>query len=98
MSQTVVITGAGAGIGRATARLYARRGADVVLIARGRTGLDSAAGEVEVASLGGRPLVQVADVADPDQVDAAATAAAERFGPVDVWINCAFSTVFAPFE
>ena len=48
MSQTVVITGAGAGIGRATARLYARRGADVVLIARGRTGLDSAAGEVEV--------------------------------------------------
>ncbi|KAB1988254.1 SDR family oxidoreductase [Streptomyces triticiradicis] len=96
MTQTVVITGASAGIGRATARLYAGRGADVVLIARGRAGLESAA--EEVAALGGRPLVQVADMADPEQVDAAATAATELFGPLDVWINCAFSTVFAPFE
>ncbi|MFK4144774.1 SDR family oxidoreductase [Streptomyces sp. NPDC004065] len=96
MTQTVVITGASAGIGRATARLYARRGANVVLIARGRTGLDAAAKEVE--SLGGRPLVQLADVAEADQVDIAASAAEERFGPLDVWINCAFSTVFAPFE
>ncbi|QKW30530.1 SDR family oxidoreductase [Streptomyces seoulensis] len=96
MSQTVVITGASAGIGRATARLYARRGARVVLVARGRTGLDNCAEEVE--SLGGRPLVQVADVADPEQVEAVAEAAERAFGPVGVWINCAFSTVFAPFE
>ncbi|MFI1535310.1 SDR family oxidoreductase [Streptomyces anandii] len=96
MAQTVVITGASAGIGRATARLYGGRGADVVLVARGRAGLDAAAKEVE--SLGGRALVHEADVADPDQVEAAAAAAEEHFGPVDVWINCAFSTVFAPFE
>ncbi|MER6458057.1 SDR family oxidoreductase [Streptomyces sp900105245] len=96
MPQTVVITGASAGIGRATARLYARRGADVVLIARGKGGLEEAADEV--AALGGRPLVQVADTADPAGVEAAADAAEETFGPIDVWINCAFSTVFAPFE
>ncbi|MDO0924505.1 SDR family oxidoreductase [Streptomyces sp. TG1A-8] len=96
MPQTVVITGASAGIGRATARLYARRGADVVLIARGKGGLEAAADEV--AALGGRPLVQVADVADAARVEAAADAAEEAFGPIDVWINCAFSTVFAPFD
>jgi short-subunit dehydrogenase len=96
MPQTVVITGASAGIGRATARLYGRRGANVVLIARGRMGLDAAAQEIE--SLGGRPLVHEADVADPDQMEAGAAAAEERFGPIDVWINCVFSTVFAPFE
>ncbi|WP_333773569.1 SDR family oxidoreductase [Streptomyces sp. IBSBF 3136] len=93
---TVVITGASAGIGRATARLYGRRGADVVLVARGKGGLEAAADEV--AALGGRPLVQTADVSDPAQVEAVAEAAEREFGPIDVWINCAFSSVFAPFE
>lgn len=96
MPQTVVITGASAGIGRATARAFAKRGADVVLIARGRAGLESAA--EDVASLGGRPLVQVADVADAAQLESAADAAEQAFGPIDVWVNCAFSTVFGPFD
>jgi short-subunit dehydrogenase len=96
MPQTVVITGASAGIGRATARLYGERGANVVLIARGRAGLEAAAKEVE--SLGGRPLVQVADTADAHQVETAAEAAEQSFGPIDVWINSAFTSVFAPFD
>ncbi|QNS02765.1 SDR family oxidoreductase [Streptomyces xanthii] len=94
-SEIVVITGASAGVGRATARLYARRGAWIVLVARGRDGLRAAAEEVE--ALGGRALVQPADVSDARQVEAVAEAAEEAFGPIDVWVNCAFATVFAPF-
>jgi NADP-dependent 3-hydroxy acid dehydrogenase YdfG len=95
MTETVVITGASAGIGRACARLFAGRGADVVLIARGRAGLDAAVAEVE--DLGGRGLAVPADVADHRQVEAAADAALEAFGSVDVWVNVAFASVFAPF-
>jgi short-subunit dehydrogenase len=96
MPQTVVITGASAGIGRATARLYGRRGSNVVLIARGRAGLEAAAKEITEA--GGHPLVQVADTADPQRLEAAAEAAERTFGPIDVWVNCAFTSVFAPFD
>ncbi|GAA1043730.1 SDR family oxidoreductase [Streptomyces murinus] len=96
MPLTVVITGASAGIGRATARRYGRRGADVVLVARGESGLEAVADEV--AALGGRPLVQPADMADPAQAEAVAAAAEREFGPIDVWINCAFASVFAPFD
>ncbi|MFE4626311.1 SDR family oxidoreductase [Streptomyces mirabilis] len=96
MPETVVITGASAGIGRATARLYGERGANVVLIARGRAGLEAAAKEVE--TLGGRPLVQVADTADAHQLETAAEVAEQSCGAIDVWINSAFTSVFAPFD
>ncbi|MET7573273.1 SDR family oxidoreductase [Streptomyces sp. NPDC005492] len=93
--QTVVITGASAGIGRATARLFAERGANVVLLARGKAGLDAAVADVE--DRGGHALAVPTDVADPTQVEAAAVAAEEAFGPIDVWVNNAFTSVFAPF-
>jgi NAD(P)-dependent dehydrogenase (short-subunit alcohol dehydrogenase family) len=96
MTQTVVITGASAGIGRATAQLFAARGASVALIARGQAGLDGAAREVERA--GGTPLPISADVADYDQVVAAAEKAEAELGPIDVWVNVAFTSVFAPFD
>jgi NAD(P)-dependent dehydrogenase (short-subunit alcohol dehydrogenase family) len=95
MSQTVVITGASAGIGRATARLYGARGASVGLIARGEAGLDGAVRDIENA--GGKALAVTADVADHQQVEDAATQIEETFGPIDVWINVAFASVFAPF-
>ena len=74
--QTVVITGASGGIGRATARLFGERGARVVLIARGQAGLDGAAADVVKA--GGKPLAIAADVADYAQVAAAAQAAGDE--------------------
>jgi NAD(P)-dependent dehydrogenase (short-subunit alcohol dehydrogenase family) len=95
MTQTVAITGASAGIGRATARLFGARGARVGLIARGEEGLDGAAEDVTAA--GGTALAVPADVADPGQVDAAAAKIEDTLGPIDVWVNVAFTSVFAPF-
>lgn len=95
MTQTVVITGASAGIGRATAQLYGRRGARVGLVARGQTGLDGAVKDVERA--GGKALAVPTDVADYGQVKEASRRIEDAFGPIDVWINVAFTSVFAPF-
>jgi len=95
-TQTVVVTGASAGIGRATARLFGQRGARVGLIARGQAGLDGAARDVEEA--GGTALAISADVADYDQVVAAARKVEEQLGPIDVWVNVAFTSVFSPFR
>ena len=91
--EVVAVTGASAGVGRAIAREFAKHGAAVGLIARGRAGLDAAA--QEVSQLGGTPYAHRADVADFDQVHAAASAIEDRLGPIDVWINDAMTTVFA---
>jgi len=88
-----VITGASAGVGRATARAFARSGFDVALLARGRAGLEAAAKEVEKA--GGRALALATDVADWEQVDGAASRTEEELGPTAVWVNDAMTTVFA---
>jgi NADP-dependent 3-hydroxy acid dehydrogenase YdfG len=94
-AQVVVITGASAGIGRATARLLARRGTCIGLLARGRTGLEAAAAEVRAA--GGQALPVATDVCDFAAVQRAADRVEERFGCIDGWINVAFTSLFAPF-
>ncbi|CCF83097.1 SDR family oxidoreductase [Nitrolancea hollandica] len=92
----VVVTGARAGVGRATVRAFARRGARIGLIARGRDELEAVRREVEAE--GGKGLVLPADVADAAQVEAAAAAVEETFGPIDLWINNAMVTVFSPIK
>src|SRR5688572_14680119 len=94
--EVVVITGASAGVGRATARAFARRGARVGLLARGRDGLEGARRDVEAA--GGRALVLPADVASADEVEAAAAIVENEFGPIDIWINNAMVSVFSPVK
>lgn len=93
-NEVVMITGASAGIGRATAQAFARRGAWIGLLARGREGLAGARAEVE--KLGGRGFVLLADVADDQAVDAAAEQLEQAFGPIDIWINNAMASVFSP--
>ena len=92
--EVVVITGASAGIGRATARRFAQDGAHLGLVARGETGLEAARREVE--SLGGRAIVIRADVADASAVEQAADQVEREFGPLDVWINNAMISEYAP--
>ena len=90
----VVITGASSGVGRASARAFAERGASVALLARGRDALEGARGDVE--SRGARALVIPTDVADADAVEAAAEQTERELGPIDVWVNNAMASVFAP--
>jgi NAD(P)-dependent dehydrogenase (short-subunit alcohol dehydrogenase family) len=92
--EVVVITGASAGVGRATAHRFARDGARVALLARGSDGLEVAAEEVR--ELGGEALAIALDVADADAVEAAAERIEEELGPIDIWINDAMATIFAP--
>ena len=93
-ARTVVVTGASAGVGRATAEAFAARGDRVALLARGEVGLQAAADAVEAA--GGTALPIPVDVADHEQVFAAAEQIEQTFGPPDIWVNVAFASVFAP--
>jgi NAD(P)-dependent dehydrogenase (short-subunit alcohol dehydrogenase family) len=95
-ARVVVITGASAGVGRATARAFAKKGAHIGLIARGQAGLDAA--RRDVARAGGRPLTIQADVADADAIEAATEQIESELGPIDVWVNNAMVSVFSPVK
>jgi NAD(P)-dependent dehydrogenase (short-subunit alcohol dehydrogenase family) len=92
--KVAVITGASAGVGRATVREFAAHGYDVGLIARGVDGLEAARKEVE--SAGGKAVVLPLDVSDPKALEAAAERVEFELGPIDVWVNDAMVSVFAP--
>jgi short-subunit dehydrogenase len=90
-----LVTGASGGLGRATARLLGKRRANVILLARGREGLEAAKREVE--AFGGHALVVPTDVSKFEEVRAAADAGEQEFGPVDLWINNAMVSMYSPF-
>jgi NAD(P)-dependent dehydrogenase (short-subunit alcohol dehydrogenase family) len=92
----VVVTGASAGVGRAIAKAFGRRGWRVALLARGLDGLEGARRDVTEA--GGTALVIPTDVADHAQVEAAAERVERELGPIDVWVNDAMATIFCPME
>jgi NAD(P)-dependent dehydrogenase (short-subunit alcohol dehydrogenase family) len=94
--EVVVITGASAGVGRATVQAFARQGAHIGLLARGLEGLEAARAEVETT--GGKALALPTDVANDDQVEAAAAAVEGAFGPIDIWVNNAMVSVFSPVQ
>ena len=96
MTHVVVVTGASAGVGRATALAFAQRGDVVALIARDQTGLDATV--AEIAAAGGRAKAFSADVADAARVDEVAGLIEAELGQIDIWVNNAMATVFARFE
>jgi short-subunit dehydrogenase len=95
-NKVIVITGASAGLGRVIAWEFAKQGAKVVLVAREPIQLEGTYKEVE--AYGGKALSMVADIADPDQVEEIANRTEREFGPIDVWVNNAMNSVFAPFK
>ncbi|HEX4337260.1 MAG TPA: SDR family oxidoreductase [Polyangiaceae bacterium] len=94
--RVVVVTGATAGVGRAAVRAFAERGANLGLIARGHDGLEATRSEVE--RLGCRAVGVSCDVADPDALEMAADTIGHELGPIDIWVNNAMSSVFAPIS
>ena len=95
-SEVVVITGATAGVGRATTQAFAKQGAHIGLLARDEDRLEATKQEVE--SLGGEAVSCPTDVAEADQVEDAAAAVEDAFGPIDVWVNNAMTSVFSEFK
>lgn len=95
-NEVVVITGASAGLGRATARKFGQHGAKVGLLARGVDGLEAAKREIE--SAGGSALVLPVDVADANAIESAAASIEQEFGPIGIWVNNAMSSVFSPVK
>lgn len=95
-NEVVVITGASAGLGRATAREFGKHGAEVGLVARGTDRLEAAKREIE--SAGGKALILPLDLADANAVENAAASVEREFGPIDVWINNAMASVFSPVK
>jgi len=91
-----VVTGGSAGLGRATVRAFADAGYDVAVLARGEDGLAGAV--ADVAAAGRRGLGIACDVADHRAVDAAADQIEQRMGPIEVWVNNAMTSIFAPFQ
>jgi NAD(P)-dependent dehydrogenase (short-subunit alcohol dehydrogenase family) len=94
--RVVVVTGASAGVGRAAVKEFAREGAKIGLIARGREALEETKAEVE--ALGGEALVLPLDVSDAGAVEEAAAQVEKNFGPIDVWVNDAMVSVFSPIK
>ena len=96
MPETVVITGASAGVGRATAHAFAARGAQVALIARGTQGLQAAAAEVE--KRGGKALDAPPSTSPTPMPSRGGgpSGSENQFGPIDIWVNCAMATIFSP--
>lgn len=95
-ARVIVVTGASAGVGRATVRAFAKEGAHIGLIARGEEGLEGAKRDVE--ELGGKAIVISTDVADADAVERAAERVECELGPIDVWVNVAMTSVFSPVK
>ena len=93
MRRVVVVTGAGYGVGRAVAEAFGRRGASVALLSRGEESLEAAR-----EAIGADALAVPTDVADDEAVEAAAARVERELGPIDVWVNCAMATIFAPFH
>jgi NAD(P)-dependent dehydrogenase (short-subunit alcohol dehydrogenase family) len=94
--ETAVITGASAGLGRAIAREFAKRGAQIALLARGQAGLEAARRDVE--ALGGIALALPTDVSDAEAVERAAAQVEAELGTIDVWINNTMASVFSPVK
>lgn len=94
--KVVVVTGASGGIGRASAARFGAHGAKVALLARGSAGLQGACAQIEAT--GGIALPIQVDTADPDQVEQAAEKVERILGPIEVWVNVAFTSVFSQFS
>ena len=94
--EVIVITGASAGVGRATAKEFAKLGCKIALIARGKEGLNAAKKDVE--ELGGKAIIIEGDVSDSNAVEQAAERVERELGPIDVWVNNAMASIYAPFS